>query len=161
MADADALYFAHERAVFRYLCRIVGRPEAARDLTQEVFLRVQRASATRPAADAASLRGWVFAIARNLALTHRRDVRFREIPVAATQAAPAIQELVVALDQALGRLDDLDREVFMLREADGLTYQEVADACALSVEAVRARLRRTRENCVPRSMVRFARTGAP
>ena len=42
MADADVLFEEHRRGVFRYLSRIVGRVDAAHDLTQEVFLRVVR-----------------------------------------------------------------------------------------------------------------------
>jgi DNA-directed RNA polymerase specialized sigma24 family protein len=42
MADPETLFAAHHQGLFRYLCRAVGRAEAARDLTQEVFLRVTR-----------------------------------------------------------------------------------------------------------------------
>jgi DNA-directed RNA polymerase specialized sigma24 family protein len=39
----------------------------------------------------------------------------------------------------------VDRDVFLLRESAGLSYDEIATACDLTVEAVRARLRRARE----------------
>ncbi len=42
VADADFLFAEHRQGVFRYLCRIVGHAETARDLTQEVFLRIAR-----------------------------------------------------------------------------------------------------------------------
>lgn len=142
MPDVAVLYSDHQAAVFRYLCRTVGQAEAARDLTQEVFLRVARAHV--PNADAAGLRAWVFTIARNLALNHRRDGRVREIGIAPPSHSPAIQELSVAVQQALDALQDLDRDVFLLRETGGLSYPEIAEACGLSVEAVRARLKRAR-----------------
>ena len=145
MADAAGLYDAHRQAIFRYLCRTVGQAESARDLTQEVFLRVARTPL--PAADAGGLRAWVFAIARNLALNHLRDGRLRPpAPVTAPVAAePAVQELAVAMREALGALSDLDRDVFLLREMAGLRYDEIAAACAMSVDAVRARLKRARQ----------------
>ena len=71
VADAELLFALHRQGVFRYLCRVVGRPDTAQDLTQEVFLRVTRARV--PDADASGHRAWVFKIARNLALNHMRD----------------------------------------------------------------------------------------
>lgn len=153
VADVQLLFDEHRDGVFRYLCRVVGQAETARDLTQEVFLRVSRA--TVPHADAHGRRAWVFKIARNLALNHKRDTRFemsrtfveaRENPDDRPHGvSPAVQELRVAIDQALGALQELDRDVFLLRESGGLTYEEIATTCELSVEAVRARLRRARQ----------------
>jgi len=57
-----------------------------------------------------------------------------------------MQELGAAIQEALGALEELDRDVFLLRETGGLNYQEIAETCDLSVDAVRARLRRTRES---------------
>jgi len=144
VSDAEVLYAEHQAAVFRYLCRRLGQAETARDLTQEVFLRVSRARV--PEADATGLRAWVFAIARNLALNHRRDARVRTLAVVPPAATPAVQELAVAMQQALDALQELDRDVFLLREMGGLSYAEIATACELSVESVRARLKRARQD---------------
>lgn len=144
MADADVLFTLYRQGVFRYLCRIVGQVETAHDLTQEVFLRVARSPV--PAADEAGRRAWVFKIARNLVLNHLRDGRRRLEPVALTDVAePATQELAVAIGQALASLPEVDRDVFLLRETAGLSYGEIAAACELTVEAVRARLHRARQ----------------
>lgn len=143
LADADVLFTAHRDGVFRYLCRIVGHGDA-RELTQEVFLRVARGPL--PAADAAGLRAWIFRIARNLALNHVRDDRRRGIAVDLSEgASPAVQELTVALREALDRLAPLDRDVFLMREAGGLSYDEIAVACELTPDAVRSRLHRARQ----------------
>ena len=142
--DAEFLFAEHQQGVFRYLCRIVGRTETARDLTQEVFLRVSRSPA--PDADSAGRRAWVFRIARNLALDYLRDTRHEAGAVELVESAePAVQELGVAIGQALGGLAELDSDVFLLRETAGLSYDEIAGACELSVEAVRARLKRARQ----------------
>jgi RNA polymerase sigma-70 factor (ECF subfamily) len=50
------------------------------------------------------------------------------------------------MQQALDALQDLDRDVFLLRELGGLSYPEIAKACDLSIEAVRARLKRARQD---------------
>ena len=144
--NAESLFALHRQGVFRYLSRVVGRAETAQDLTQEVFLRVARAEV--PEADASGHRAWVFKIARNLVLNHLRDGhrRGRALELVDADAmAPATQEMGLAIRQALDGLADVDRDVFLLRESAGLSYDEIAAACDLTVEAVRARLRRARE----------------
>ena len=143
MTSSHVLFAAHRDGVFRYLSRMVGVAEAS-DLTQEVFLRVSRSAA--PESGDEAQRAWVFRIARNLALNHRRDSQRRPatVPLAET-ARPASQEAAVAVRQALDRLAPLDRDVFLLREAGGLSYDEIALACELSSDAVRSRLHRARQ----------------
>jgi RNA polymerase sigma-70 factor (ECF subfamily) len=144
--NAEALFALHRQGVFRYLNRVVGRAETAQDLTQEVFLRVTRAQV--PDADASGHRAWVFKIARNLLLNHLRDGSRHGQAVMLTDGAAtavATQELGLAIRQALASLADVDRDVFLLRESAGLSYEEIAGACDLTVEAVRGRLRRARE----------------
>ncbi len=143
MADADVLFTAHRDGIFRYLCRIVGQ-EDARELTQEVFLRVTRTEV--PNTDDGGRRAWLFRIARNLALNHVRDDRRRgaAVELTADAAAPATQALGTALRQALDQLNAVDRDVFLMREAGGLSYEEISFACQLTPDAVRSRLHRAR-----------------
>ena len=54
-ADAEALYNANQRGLFRYFVRAVGHAETARDLTQDVFVRVSRS--VIPTAPEAALQG--------------------------------------------------------------------------------------------------------
>lgn len=145
MTEADRFYADHRDGVFRYLRRVVGRPEAAQDLTQEVFLRVFRAGV--PDTTPVGRRAWVYKIARNLALNHVRDGRRAPIGVELAEVfTPATQELSVALQKAIGALAPLDRDIFLLREAIGLAYGEIATACDVSIEAVRSRLHQTRQD---------------
>jgi RNA polymerase sigma-70 factor (ECF subfamily) len=144
VADAELLFALHRQGVFRYLCRVVGRTDTAQDLTQEVFLRVARTRV--PDADASGHRAWVFKIARNLVLNHLRDgLRHGESVALVDTPSPATQELALAIRQAVASLTEVDRDVFLLRESAGLSYGEIAEACELTVEAVRARLKRARE----------------
>ncbi|HWB29895.1 MAG TPA: RNA polymerase sigma factor [Vicinamibacterales bacterium] len=143
MDSAEALFTTHRDGIFRYLCRIVGPGEAS-DLTQEVFLRVSRASV--PDIPPEALRAWVFRIARNLALNHRRDAGRRPGTAELTDVSHrAPQETSLAMRQALDQLAPLDRDVFLLREVSGLSYGEIADSCDLTLDAVRSRLHRARQ----------------
>jgi RNA polymerase sigma-70 factor (ECF subfamily) len=152
MAGADVLFAEHRDGVFRYLCRFIGQAETARDLTQEVFLRVSRSGSPRAQAGVAAElghRAWIFTIARNLALNHVRDTQRRPATSGsdglADASRPATQELAASLNQALAALPDIDRDVFLLRETAGLRYDEIAATCGLSPDAVRSRLHRARQ----------------
>ena len=143
MADAEALFAAHQGGLLRYLTRVVGQPDTAGDLVQDVFVRILRAD-TIPTTEP-DRRAWVFRIARNLALDHRRRQLVRGSTVAlpdAGRAAP--QESRLAVAEALETLDPLDRDVFLLREVGGLTYTEIATTCDLTADAVRSRIHRAR-----------------
>ena len=144
VTDSDSLIAQYHDRLLRYLSRAAGDREA-RDLTQEVFLRVSRTAI--PIAPENQLAGWLFKIARNVALDHHRQ-RFRrpETDLGSTpeEAKDAQQEMALALKQALEALPDLDRDVFLLREVSGLSREEIATACELTPDAVRSRIHRTR-----------------
>jgi RNA polymerase sigma-70 factor (ECF subfamily) len=143
VADIETLIAAHRQGVYRYLRRFIGNSDTAHDLTQEVFLRVSRA--TVPETDESGQRAWIFRIARNLALNHIRDGRRRPEPVALVErGTAATQELQLAVRDALAALPQVDRDVFLLRESVGLSYEEIAEACDLTASAVAARLYRAR-----------------
>src|SRR5262245_23955701 len=158
LLKAQVLFAAHRDGVFRYLCRIVGQSEAT-DLTQEVFLRVARTTVPETTTDGE--RAWVFRIARNLALNHRRDSGRRPETVQLSDASrPPSQETSVAMKQALERLSALDRDVFLLREVAGLSYDEIAVSCEISTASVRGRLHRARQQL--RQLLRpFLTDGSP
>src|SRR5438034_9450352 len=105
--DPAALFAAHQHRLFRYFCRAVG-PDTARDLTQDVFLRVSRT--TIPVAADSEVRAWLFQIARNLALDHhRKRLRHREPSVLTDDRArlPS-QHVDLAVTEALAAMDHLD-----------------------------------------------------
>ncbi len=142
--SADDLFTRHHRDVYRFLYRMTGSRDAASDLAQDVFLKV--VTALSNGGPVGHERGWIFAIARNLLIDRQRG-RSRALPLADQPAEPAkdgSQALAVGLSQALGRLADNDREIFLLKEVGGLSYQEIAAACDCTVESVRSRLYRAR-----------------
>jgi RNA polymerase sigma-70 factor (ECF subfamily) len=144
VADAETLFALYQDRLRRYLGRASGETELARDLAQEVFLRVSRVAI--PVAPDNQLAGWLFRIARNVALDHHRQRTRRPEEALGTfdRAKGASQEITMALNQALSMLAELDRDVFLMREMSGLSYDEIASACELTPDAVRNRIHRTR-----------------
>lgn len=144
MADAEALFAAHQAGLLRYLSRAVGHGETARDLTQDVFVRVVKADAL-PGADT-ERRAWLFRIARNIAIDHHRKAHVRgpAISMALEPSRTASQDTTLEVTDALRQLDPLDRDVFLMREVAGLSYAEIGAACDITQDAVRSRIHRAR-----------------
>jgi len=143
-STAEDIFTRHHRDLYRYILRMTGRTDVAEDVCQDVFLRVVRAR--NNGAAVGHERGWVFAIARNLVSDHRRS-ESRHPAAEEMSREPAAndrQALAFGLGEALARLADADREMFLLKEIGGLNYGEIAAACSCSVEAVRSRLYRAR-----------------
>jgi RNA polymerase sigma-70 factor (ECF subfamily) len=141
--DPEVLFVANQPRLFRYFLRAVGHIETARDLTQDVFLRVTRTAV--PQATDGEVRAWLFRIARNLALDHyRKHGRQPQLSIVQEGSRPPSQEVDAAVNEALAALPDLDRDVFLMREMAGLGYDEIARACELTPDAVRSRIHRAR-----------------
>src|ERR1041385_4342530 len=130
-ASFAVLVREHGDAVFGIALRRTGDRALAEDLAQETFLRAWR-SRKRFRGDT-SLRGWLCVIAVNVVRDHARARlrRVKEAPEAAFADIPALgddpSERVVARDSlerlrvALPALPPAQREMFLLRERDGLT----------------------------------------
>lgn len=144
-----AFVAAHEGALFAYLWRITGDESAAYDLRQETFIRAWRNFARvrgyeRPQA-------WLYRVATNLALNHRRDLRsttsLSEAPLDPAQSDPAWRlaerELVRATLLALA---PRERAALALREGQGLSCDEVAQALGVTPAAARTLLWRARDH---------------
>ncbi|HEX5502223.1 MAG TPA: sigma-70 family RNA polymerase sigma factor [Thermomicrobiales bacterium] len=150
-ADFVALVATYEAPLARYLSRLVGDPELARDLTQETFLSAYRAL---PATDVACPRGWLFRIATNHALgvlRRRKLVRWvpfsrlapRDEPPAGEEAGDDV-ETGAAIAAALAGIAPRDRACLLLHAA-GFSSAEIAAQLGCSVGAARTRLSRARE----------------
>jgi RNA polymerase sigma-70 factor, ECF subfamily len=138
----EALFARYRTPVYRFLHRLVRDAAAAEDLTQDVFLRALGAAYQAGESE----RAWVFQVARNLARDHGRRMVHRG-PVLEPVDAPSPftdRATAMAVHAAIARLPDLDRDMFLMREVAGLTYDEIALACDTTVDAVRNRLHRAR-----------------
>lgn len=138
------MFEQHEAAVRRFLRHLTGSGDVAEDLTQDVYLRVVRTI------DRYEPRGrdraWLFRIARNVFLDHRKHAgRSDPVSEAAVGAAAGPTQIITTdLNGALRQLDETDREAFLLCEIGGLRYEEIAAALGLTTASVRSRIYRAR-----------------
>jgi RNA polymerase sigma-70 factor (ECF subfamily) len=148
-------YEQHAAPVFRFLTRLAGRAELAEDLFQETWMRF--ASHARHLRPDTNLRGWLYAVARNLARSHARRAVLDARSLAALArwwylpgAGPTPHDAAVAaagasrLEQALAALPASGREILTLVAGEGLSPEEAARVLGLSPEAARQRLHRAR-----------------
>ncbi len=154
----------HQKRIYRVLLGLLRDPDAADTLTQECFLRAYR--------NRTSFRGessvatWLVRIAVNLATDHARSRRnsfwrllFREPhreaartarpvahdlpdPRASPERELAARQELEAVWSAVDRLSPQQRAIFVLRFAEEMTLEEVAQAMALEVGTVKSHLSR-------------------
>jgi RNA polymerase sigma-70 factor (ECF subfamily) len=152
---------AHQRMVFNLSYHLLGNQDDARDLSQEVFLRVFRTLGSFRGESA--LRTWIYRIVVNQARNrqrvwmrrHRRDQISLDQHVEETGDLPcenrlpdgvlASKELAAKLWQALDHLPFDQRTAMVLREIDGLRYEEIAFSLGIAVGTVKSRLTRARQ----------------
>jgi RNA polymerase sigma-70 factor, ECF subfamily len=150
----EELVAAHQHRIFGVALRMLGRPAEAEEVAQEVFLRAHRALGTFRGD--AKLSTWLYGIAARLCLNRLASTAGRMVGageemltrIPSGQADPATQleqgELWAALRQAIADLPDERRVVVVLRDIEGLSYEEIARALELEPGTVRSRLHRAR-----------------
>jgi RNA polymerase sigma-70 factor (ECF subfamily) len=158
-AALAALYAAHAPAILRFLADLLGDRAAAADATQETFVRAFRRLSTLRAADRVA--PWLFGIARNVSLEHRKARRRRgrvlvsagggdgEAPAEGCDGrTPEVellgQEAARVIEGALGRLSDDRRAMLLLRLDHGLAYEEIAELMGFSLAKVKVEIHRAR-----------------
>lgn len=148
-ADARLAYEAHGGELYRFALRATGDEASSQDIVQEVFLRAWR-SADRFDPGLASLRVWLFAIARNVLVDHHRWVGARPwlrgltdrpADVEAPTADPAdrlVREWVV--EEALDRIGEEHRNALTETYLRDRPYAEVAAEEGIPVGTLRSRV---------------------
>lgn len=154
----DMLVLKYQRRIERLLTRSVRNPADVADLCQETFLAAYRALPAFRGESA--FYTWIYRIAINAAQRHRSRQRpvesvDDEAGTFGTGAAPsddatpetllAGRQLARELDEAIQALAEDQRRALLLREVDGLTYDEIADLLACPPGTVRSRIFRARE----------------
>lgn len=152
----DTLVRLNTPRMYRVALRIVGDPGDAEDVVQDAWISAWRAlHAYRGDAAAAT---WLYRVVSNAALAHLRrrrptvpiddgaeerlsDVDDPHGPERATLRA----EEAAAVHRAVASLEPSQRVPLVLREFEGLSYEEVAAVLEVSVPAVRSRLHRARQ----------------
>jgi RNA polymerase sigma-70 factor (ECF subfamily) len=150
----DALAFAalvdrHAPACLRYATRMLGTREDAEDVTQETLLRAHRALNRYDSA--MSFRTWIMSILINRCRTallhrHRRTARVVLDEVAVSNAADESpvhgSDLREAIERALARIDPAQREAFLLKHVEMLTYEEMTAVTGAGISALKMRVQR-------------------
>ncbi|MBI2952302.1 sigma-70 family RNA polymerase sigma factor [bacterium] len=149
----------HKNRLFNFVYRFVGDRETAEDIVQETFLRAFRRRKEYRAI--ANFSTWLFTIAGNLAKSElRRRKRWRffslnwdeesetgiEIPDEShrpdTMAETAMTDEMI--QEAIESLPANYRKVILLRDVEGLSYQEIAKIVSRPVGTVKSRVNRAR-----------------
>jgi|SRR5688500_14106981 RNA polymerase sigma-70 factor (ECF subfamily) len=164
--DEDActdLVATHQRMVYQLSLHLLGDHNEALDLSQEVFLRVFRT--IRGFRGQSTLRTWIYRIVINQASNRQRWWRRRrrsqqvsleqhveahgELAGMRRLDSPEVvlgqKELAGRIHDALGRLPFDQRTALVLREIDGMSYDEIAFSLNVAVGTVKSRLARARE----------------
>lgn len=155
----EALLERYRRPVFNYVLRFVRDRGPAEELYQEVWLKViERCQDFRGDAKFST---WLYAIVRNLCVDHQRKMRFRahaSLDAAnpgrahtgaehLVNPAPSAEHAAMAgrtrerIVQAVQALPDEQREVFLLRQLQGLPYHEIAQIVGAPTNTVKSRMR--------------------
>ncbi len=157
--DLEALGVIYDRyslPVYRYLSRLVGTTDAE-DVLQETFIRA--ANRLKAYREQERLLQWLLTVARNVALDRLRKKtylrkRFRkywrhreaERKSVLPEAQQHTQETKEKIDQALSKLPETQRSVFLLREEAQLKFREVAEIMDIPLGTALSYMRRATEN---------------
>lgn len=155
----------YQTRLLNFVYRMIGDRERAEDLVQEAFLRVHRHLARFDRSRKFST--WIYTIASNLAKNELRN-RGRSPLIAFEVARPRNPEdsrpidfedsanrpddlyerrhLKALVDETVAKLTPHHREVFVLRELEGKSYEEIAEIMHCNLGTVKSRLNRARQS---------------
>jgi len=153
------LYDRYQAKIRSLILSLVGRPEEADDIVQQVFIRAFRSLSGF--GGRSSFYTWLYRVALNTTTDFRRKkVRLRkresleldddnpdrpalQVPAPAEEGPEESlyrKELAGIIGQAMQSLSEEHRQVLVLREMQGLNYQEIADTVGIELGTVMSRL---------------------
>lgn len=149
----EALYTAYKSRIYTFLLRLLGEPEVADDITQDVFTKAYRALGTLTKEH--RVLPWLYRIANNAAIDHtRRRKRIKWLRVGdllGDRDEPTVADAQAAVperDQVRGILATMPVEsvtALLLHALEGYTYREIAEIQGCTMPAVRSRIARARQ----------------
>lgn len=154
----EQLVTQYERPIVRFLYRYLGNSEEAKELCQEVFIKVFRGISSFE--NHCSLKTWIYRITLNTVLNEKRrwyqrlKDRFVALDTIARTHWDSIPDPELSLTMsercrqvnlALKKLRPEHRAILVLRDLEGLSYQEIAEALSLALGTVKSRLARARQ----------------
>jgi RNA polymerase sigma factor (sigma-70 family) len=156
-----ALFARYQDRVTAYTARIVGDHDHAQELVQEAFIAALHG--LRRTTDAIEFRPWIYRIARNGAIDHLRararrgtHVDFHAVDAAGLEpthlasaahgpeAAAESREAIEHLQNAFVGLTEMHHQLLVLRELEGLSYDEIGERLDMSRSQVESSLFRAR-----------------
>ena len=161
----DAIVERYQGRLLNFVYRIVSDRERAEDLVQEVFIRVHRHLARFDQSKKFST--WIYTIASNLAknelrnrsrnplvlftsITQGWDDEERPLEFEDPNARPDDQfrkrHVLEMVEESVAKLPEHHREVFVLRELEGRSYEEIAEITHCNLGTVKSRLNRARNS---------------
>jgi RNA polymerase sigma-70 factor (ECF subfamily) len=144
-AAFDDVVSRYSRKVYELCYRILRNEEEARDMAQEVFVKVYLKRGSFKGKSA--LYTWIYRIATNMCINSLKKRRFQTVPLDSVEwalegkqdcGAPDYGELERALSSALANLPPRQRAVFSMRFFEKMPVKEIAEALGTSVGAVKA-----------------------
>lgn len=168
----ESLVRQYQGRVFGLALHYVFNPDDARDVAQEVFVKIYRNLRRCP--DEGHFLPWLLTVARNASLDHlrRRKARPESLDVADLQSLsddsfdPETQLVMKSkrglFYRALTRLSELSREMILLKEIQGLSLEEVSSMLNVPLGTVKSRSHRARLELAESYLAvsRSAQTGA-
>lgn len=140
------LYDRHSPRVFAYCRRFLGNKEEAQDVLQEAFIRLYKSSNSDR--EMTNVPAFILTIARNLCVNYQKKKK----PLVSYEDYMFVRdnnnddnELLDLIKMAMETLPDDYKEVFILREYDGLSYQDIADITDTSLTNVKVRIYRAKQ----------------
>jgi len=148
MAPIHDFYERYAADVYRFALHLSGKPAEAEDITADTFVRLWT---TPGEIRTATVKAYLFTIARHLYLDRlRAQARFTGLDDAMPASTPSAEDRASARSEvaqvllAIARLPEADRAALLMR-ANGLSYEEIAEAIGASVGAVKVRVHRARK----------------
>jgi RNA polymerase sigma-70 factor (ECF subfamily) len=148
MTGFSALYKKYAPDVYHFALYLSGERGEAEDITSETFVR---AWASSEPIRMATVKGYLFTIARNLFLQGLRkksrhvalDEELRDPQASPYEQAEQKAELLAVLG-GLQKLPEIDRAALLMRAFDEMPYEEIARALGISLAAVKVKIHRAR-----------------
>ncbi len=147
--DAFADIVEHYQSpIIRYLFRMTGEYELAKDLAQDTFIQAYKGILKTQAE--LSFKAWLYRIATNNALQHHRRKKLLSfIPFTSSESETATNSIdcsreTTNIQETLQKIPEEQRICVVLHFVEGFKYREIAETLGISEEAVRKRVARGR-----------------
>ena len=141
------LYSRHSARVYAYCRRFLGNKEDAQDVFQETFMRF--IDSTKHERIMTNVPAFLLKIARNLCVNIKRKgknpISFEEYMAHEDDSSNNNNELLKLIKMALEILPDEYKDIFVLREYDGLSYQDITEITGLPLSTVKIRIFRAKQ----------------